>query len=163
MIKNLLRKWIQNEIDEAWENWEHAGRINRNAELNLRQKFSDEAEIEHFVGKQIIVFSNEWENLIVGVGLRIDYVTKAMNPILVYTDLLTGKVYLYSAEFLGTLCKLTPEERWQLVTGNSAARMDSPHQLEAKKTVTLMCSEDYIDALKESKEKFPKLWNEIRN
>lgn len=96
-------------------------------EFDFRKKFYEEQEeqrnaievfrLNQFIGKPVIVVSNEWERPMIGVGVKIDYITKAMCPILVvksYIDnqeyLVFGKLFTYSDLLFSAMYCLTPNQ-----------------------------------------------------
>ncbi len=75
-------------------------------------------ELEMFVGKLIILVPNEMENLRVGFGLKIEYITQGNNPVLEYYDIMKqekficmGKVFTFTEQKFNGLNKLEPNER----------------------------------------------------
>ena len=49
------------------------------------------AETEYYVGKPVIIVSNEWTNPVIGFGRRVDFITQARTPVLVVDDYLRGE------------------------------------------------------------------------
>lgn len=52
-----------------------------------RKKADLEFELNEFIGKPVIHLSNEIENVTVGIGKKIIYITKAQQPVLVFYDI----------------------------------------------------------------------------
>lgn len=90
-------------------------------------------ELTELVGKKVIVFGNEWEDMLVGTATKIDFITRAKQPVLVVEDCFTGQeltVYGHVCEFhiqtLDALLKLNPFERWNLKSQLAHVGWDKP-------------------------------------
>jgi len=95
-------------------------------ERTRQQEFRDKielTELQSLVGKPVIGFSNEWENIVVGVVTDLQFISKAQKPIPVVFNYLTGKEQLvicklmpFTEQRLKALIKLDPYERWCLIS-----------------------------------------------
>jgi len=94
------------------------------------------SKLQEFVGKPIISFGNEWEDMFIGFGERIETIVHNSGNV---THMLVGKNYItmkevtnltivfnYNYELLITLMKLTPYERWAIATKSNSI-LTKPH------------------------------------
>lgn len=96
-------------------------------EQELSRKHVEEIQYQGWLGKTIIYTSNEWENPVIGKVVRIVYITKAVKPVLMVADLISGEelmiltnqVYEYSPEMLKAVMLLNPYQRWNIKSFNS--------------------------------------------
>lgn len=102
-------------VSEASSSLKRLGRIEYYDELKMQK-------LESLVGKLVISIPNEVDNLCVYRDVRIEYVSKANSPILIGTDVISGKEYmllghteLFSPSKFKAYNKLTPHERMLLV------------------------------------------------
>ena len=141
-------------------------------ELNVRIKESDQLasdinnmtrqeainyiEMETHVGKPIIVIGNNWDNPLIGVGIKIDLITQGNCPILVVKDYITdqeyitfGKIFHYTQQRFEAIMKLDPNERWALISDNRHPNTNQP-------TDVLLTKEEIMEILIENNFPFPK-------
>lgn len=77
-----------------------------------------EMELDDFIGKPVICLSNEIENLSVGIGKQVIFMTAAHQPFLVVDDLVRkreilpmGIVFAYTKQKFEALNKIEPNAR----------------------------------------------------
>lgn len=94
------------------------------SERELATKQSQVFEIEDLMDKPVIVISNEWEDMGLGIVCGIEYITKAQNPVPVVhffdTDeklICLSKIVPFSYDLFVILEQLTPYQRWAILTG----------------------------------------------
>ena len=116
-IKWLARNYIQIASIRSYN-------TRREEEAIARRKM-DLFMKQSLIGKKVIVLSNEWEDMTVGVVTRVELITQAKQPTFVVKDCFTKEELLtfndvmeFDKETLQTLLKLNPYERWNLVCSN---------------------------------------------
>ena len=108
---------------------------NDSANDRNKQRNSDKLfEMKELVGKKVITFSNEWEDMVVATVIGIDLITQAKQPILRIKDCFTGfeyltfgQVYEFNEDLLNGLLMLTPYERWNIKVPHAQVSWDKPH------------------------------------
>lgn len=150
MFKNILYFLCSSLLEKERLKAFNEGVKSENDRLAKQRMVCEQIELEKWIGKIIVVFTNEWEDPILAKGVEITYMTMAMCPVLVYEDLLTGKkafggfcIFEYDEEFFRLALALNPEQRYKFLSRNAKAKMDSPHQLTDKKTIRLKTFKDY--------------------
>ena len=127
MIEKFI-KWLASyHISFAFREGYHTA---KNESFESR-KCSEVFEMEMLLGLKVIVLSNEWEDLLVGTAVRIEYITKASQPVLVIKNCFTGREVLtfsqvlqFDEETLVALLKLTPYERWNIRVPHCPVKWD---------------------------------------
>lgn len=127
MFNKLIKYLARYEIQSAYSR----GISDANAiEIQIR-KDRELEELNQFIGKKVILFSNEWEDMIFAEGLRVEPITQSAQPVLVVKDVLTDEEYLtfsmilpYSREMAHALLKLNPFERWNIRARNTGTFWD---------------------------------------
>lgn len=74
--------------------------------------------LSQWIDRPVICFNNEADLPVIGFGTRIEYITKASNPVLVVYDylkqkeqfILSGKIYRYRTDLLDAFFKLKPSQ-----------------------------------------------------
>ncbi len=86
------------------------------------EKSLKEIELEEYLGKLVICVSNELDNVKVGYGKEIVFITQAKTPMLIVYDLVDkkatmplSKMYSYTDQRFNALNKLDPNERISIV------------------------------------------------
>ena len=79
-------------------------------------------ELMTYVNKPVIIVSNEWQDLQIGFGVSVDFITKSNVPALVVKSYLTGEEFItfgnifhYTTQRFNALMALDPFERWCLI------------------------------------------------
>lgn len=110
-------------------------------------------EVEQYVGKKVIAFSNEWENPIIGVGHHIEYITQSNSPVLVIQDYVENrKIYslgiikFYTEQKLNAILSLDPFSLIALVYHC----YDTPEKFETIKRGERWENEKILKALKDN-------------
>lgn len=90
-------------------------------------------EYETLLNKPVIVISNEWQNPIIGIATKIEFVSQTNNPMLVVFDYVENKevmsngiIYAYNEQRFNGLMKLDPFETCALVYQNLNSTIFSP-------------------------------------
>jgi hypothetical protein len=83
-----------------------------------RVKTIKELELEEFLGKPVICLSNEIQNLTVGIGKEITFLTQAQQPFLVVEDIVNkteilpmGIIFAYTKQKFDALNQIEPNAR----------------------------------------------------
>lgn len=126
---SILTKMFKKEYEKGVT----AGRKSaRDEERNSRREI-EEIVLRDMIGHPVIVVTNEWGNPIVGIAKRIEYMTKAQNPVLVYENFLSeekeevicgGVSMFFSDQRLNTALTLNPFELWAICATNSHGHGD---------------------------------------
>ena len=96
----------------------------KNEDIHLRERLELDS-ISEMVGKQVIAFSDEWKDPLVGFCTGIEFITQAKCPVPVVENylvdkaertklLIFGKIFAYTEDRFNALLKLTPAERYSL-------------------------------------------------
>ncbi len=116
------QKVIQQAQGDIYQKW-HQEREER----ALSSKRAREFELEEHLGKLVICLSNEIENLTVGYGKEIQYITQAQDPVLIVHDIvrnedvmILGIVFNYTEQKFHALNRLDANERISLFYGRLA-------------------------------------------
>ena len=109
---------------------------------------------EFNVGNMVIAVSNEWENMIVG-KVKDFFVHGSGEPLPIIHDLVSkqdfvsmGIIVHYSPEVLKALCKLTPYERYTVL---SRGRIKLVEDKEKRSNDELLTYKQYIDAIHQTR------------
>lgn len=118
MIFNLIKLIFKKDIDcllydYAQELEKRRAEYKNNVDLLI---------LQDFIGKPVIVVSNEWDTPVVGIGARIEYITLSNVPMLVVESYIDGKEYIafgtvfaYTKQKMRAMFKLTPFELCSLI------------------------------------------------
>ena len=106
-------------------------------------------ELMSYVNKPVILISNEWEDLEVGFGVGVEYITNNNTPVLVVRSYITGeefitfsKVFHYTTQRFNALMQLDPFERWCLIQDHDES-FNKP-----RKQPILSSKKDILDKLR---------------
>lgn len=101
----------------------HDGYQQARTELFERSDACRRIQADMLLGRPVIAVSNEWCNPVIGFVTKIEEVSKGNNPIPVIHDyienyevLSMGVVRFYSDQLFDVMMRLTPFERWAVVT-----------------------------------------------
>lgn len=111
----MLKKFLQWAFQRELENHKRALEIEvRNEEYEKRRSY-ELAELQSFVGKPVICFSNEVQAPTIGFGERVEFITRAQNPVLIVSDYITyqevmvmGQVREYTDQLLQAAFTVDP-------------------------------------------------------
>lgn len=113
---------IQESKNEVYAQWSN--------EKKLRQEYLDKMnlfELEKHIGKLVICISNEIQNVTVGYGKEIQFITQTKQPMLVVHDIINdceimpfGIVFKYTEQKFDALNKLEPNERIAILYNKSS-------------------------------------------
>ena len=117
-ITKLIYRFFKNEIENEVIS---QVRQQKEASVTLKQE-SELTYSKHLIGHPVICVSNEWKNPVIGFVTEIKLVSKALCPLPVIYDELTGTslicfgvVYEYTEQRMNALLTLDPFERWSLM------------------------------------------------
>lgn len=109
---------------------------------------------EFNVGDMVIAVSNEWENMVVG-KVKDFFVHGSGEPLPIIHDFVReedfvsmGIIVHYSPEVLKALCKLTPYERYTIL---SRGRITISEDKEKRSNAELLTYEQYIDVIHQTR------------
>lgn len=141
MIERFI-KWLAWKYLQVAEN---NGFIRANKERFDEKEKSDLFQMQGLVGKKVISFSNEWEDMIFGTVTRIDFITQAKQPIPVIMNCLShketysfGQIYEYDSHLMHALFMLTPYERWNLKVPQAPVGWNKPKLSALTKPVDIV-------------------------
>ena len=144
-IKDHLFNLIRGFFDHQIKFIQYNERLTLEQERRYRIRESETIELSQFVGRPIICISNEWETPKIGFGKRIEFITKAENPILCMHNYLDDKEYLimgtsfyFTEQRFDALFKLDPFELCSFIYGRYLFdRMDKEkcNELKGKEEV----------------------------
>lgn len=106
-------------------------------------------ELMTYVNKPVILIPNEWQDLEIGFGVGVEYITKNNTPVLVVKSYITGeefitfsKVFHYTTQRFNALMQLDPFERWCLMQDHDES-FNKP-----RKQPILFSKKDIVDKLR---------------
>lgn len=118
MLFKLFKRFFNSDIDALLNARENSVR----REITKLREDTNLISMQQLVGKPVIVISNEWDNPIVGIASRIEFITLGKCPILIvknYIDgieyMTFGKVFAFSSQKLRAVFKLSPFELCSLI------------------------------------------------
>ena len=111
-------------------------------------------KIQEFdVGDMVIAVSNEWENMVVG-EIKDFFVHGSGEPLPIINDMVTDQEFVsmgilvhYSSEVLKALCKLTPYERYTVLSRGRIKLINK----EKLSNDELLTYEQYMDAIHQTR------------
>lgn len=119
------------------------------------------SEVQIYVNKPVICISNEVDNPIIGFGARVEFVSKAQNPILMVRDYVTnedfgimGKTFAYTTQRFDAIFKLEKNELISLM-------FDSDQTFNKKPLEEILSKDEIVARLEENG--FYKLLESYRN
>lgn len=120
-LKRILSFFNLTTVTEAQMQYLDGINQERNRQSDTRDKIELDA-LRSLMGKAVIGISNEWENPLIGTMVDVDFITKAMRPVPVVHNVLTGETHITFAKIMPftmqrfvAIMKLTPYERWCLI------------------------------------------------
>lgn len=109
---------------------------------------------EFNVGDMVIAVSNEWENMVVG-PVKDFFVHGSGDPLPIIHDLVTkqdlvsmGIIVHYSSSVLKALCKLTPYERYSVLSRGRITLSEDRKKLSEEELLTY---EQYMDIIHQTR------------
>ena len=91
-------------------------------EIELRRNEIELIELQELIGQLVICVSNECENITVGYGKEITFLTKAQQPFLIVHDLIAkkdilplGKIFVYTEQKFDALNNMDANARIALI------------------------------------------------
>ncbi len=116
------KRVIQEAKNEVYTQWNNEKKF-RQEDLEKMKLF----ELEENLGKLVICVSNEIQNVTVGYGKEIQFITQAQQPMLIVHDIVNnceimpfGIVFKYTEQKFNALNKLEPNERIAILYNKSS-------------------------------------------
>lgn len=113
MLFNFIKRIFQQDIQRLLNSKEFEVR----QELKLQRESIQLYGLTQHIGMPVIVVPNEWDTPVIGMAVRVEYITQGKCPVLIvknYIDgveyMALGKVYAYSSQKLRAVFKLNPFE-----------------------------------------------------
>lgn len=99
--------------------------------VEQRRRQFREIDLNGHVNAPVIAVGNEWEDPVIGFGVRVEFITKSQEPMLVVYDYVTGRevmpfgvIRTYTHQLYRVVRDLNPYERWALMSNNSDSYQD---------------------------------------
>ena len=150
MFFDMFKKIFQNDIQREMQMAAHEALVAERERVSESRRQSDFYSLEGLVGKPVICISNEWENPVVGVAQKVDFITKGDCPVLVVKDyfsneekMIMGKSFLYTEQRFNAVFKLSPFELCSLIYGYI-------DDFDKEKKSALATKDEYVAELKKN-------------
>lgn len=122
MLKKLLETFFPDILEGLEKEAFQKGKRQAEKEQRENREFIQVLELEYHLNKPVMAFSNEFEDPVVGITLRVDLITQGRSPVLVVHDYVSNKevtimgvVTAYHEEFLEKLLAIDPCVRLALL------------------------------------------------
>lgn len=156
MLSSLIRNLFTKTHDEIFNNGLHHG-VNKERDRQVTERTKIRRfEQEEWVGKKVIIVSNQWEDPLIGKVIGLEDFGRDEVHILVQCAISNrqiisfGKVIPFSPEILRAVVSLNPYDRWEMFTGQKIERKH-PAELEQLSTyeelIQVLMDEGFVNWL----------------